>query len=56
MPKIYEYLGIVIMFYSDEHEQIHVHAVYNNNTVKVSFFIKDGKIYRVTYKDVYGKN
>ncbi|MCK5209171.1 MAG: DUF4160 domain-containing protein, partial [Cyclobacteriaceae bacterium] len=31
MPKIYEYLGIVIMFYSDEHEPTHVHAVYNNN-------------------------
>ena len=55
MPKIYEYLGIVIMFYSDEHEPTHVHAVYNNNIVKVSFFIKDGKIYRVTYKDLYGK-
>lgn len=54
MPKIYEYPGIVIIFYSDEHEPIHVHAVYNN-IVKVSFFIKDGKIYRVTYKDVYGK-
>ena len=55
MPKIFEYLGIVIMFYSDEHEPIHVHAVYNNSIVKVSFFIKDGKIYRVTYKDVYGE-
>lgn len=55
MPKIYEYLGIIILFYSDEHEPIHVHAEYNGNIVKVSFFIRDGKIYRVTYIVVAGK-
>jgi len=26
MPKIYDYLGIVFLFYSNEHEPIHVHA------------------------------
>jgi len=26
MPKIFEYLGIVLLFYSKEHEPIHVHA------------------------------
>jgi hypothetical protein len=55
MPKIYEYLGIVISFFSDEHEPIHVHAEYNGNVVKVSFFIKDGKIYRTTYSEITGK-
>lgn len=49
MPTIYEYLGIVIRFYSNEHEPIHVHAIYGKNVVKVSFFIKDGKIYRTTF-------
>ena len=28
MPKIFEYLGIIIMFYSNEHEPIHVHGKY----------------------------
>jgi len=55
MPKIFEYLGIIIHFYSDEHEPIHVHATYNENIVKVSFFLRDGKIYRVTYTEIYGK-
>ena len=55
MPKIFEYLGIVILFYSDEHEPIHVHAVYNGSVIKVSFFIRDGKIYRVTYVTITGK-
>ena len=26
MPKIFEYLGIIIMFYSNEHEPIPVHG------------------------------
>ena len=26
MPKLYEYLGIVVYFYSNEHEPIHVHG------------------------------
>jgi hypothetical protein len=55
MPKIFEYLGIIIRFYSDEHEPIHVHATYNENIVKVSFFLRDGKTYRVTYSVVFGK-
>jgi hypothetical protein len=29
MPTIYEYLGILIFFYSNEHESIHVHGKYN---------------------------
>lgn len=26
MPKIFEYLGILIFFYSNEHEPVHVHG------------------------------
>lgn len=26
MPKIYEYLGFILYFYSNEHEPIHVHV------------------------------
>ncbi len=28
MPKIYEYFGLVILFYSNEHEPVHVHCKY----------------------------
>jgi hypothetical protein len=55
MPKLFEYLGIIIRFYSDEHEPIHIHATYNENIIKVSFFLRDGKIYRVTYSVIVGK-
>jgi len=54
MPIIYEYLGIIIRFYSNEHEPIHVHAIYDGNIIKVEFLIKDGKIYRTNYNVVKG--
>jgi len=55
MPILFEYFGIVVFFYSNEHEPVHVHARYNNAEIKVSFFVKAGKIYRTTYTVVYGK-
>ncbi|MCX6249230.1 MAG: DUF4160 domain-containing protein [Bacteroidetes bacterium] len=53
MPKIFEYLGILIFFYSNEHEPIHVHGKYNGFESKAEFYIVDGKIdYFVLHKDV----
>ena len=55
MPKIFEYLGIIIMFYSNEHEPIHVHGKYQGCESKAEFIIVDGKIIEVIIKDVKGK-
>jgi len=38
MPKIYEYLGILIFFYSNEHEPIPVHAKYDEFESKAEFY------------------
>ena len=54
MPTIYEYLGIIIQFYSREHEPIHIHAVYNGNVVKVTLHVRDGVVYRTTYANHAG--
>jgi hypothetical protein len=35
MPKLYEYLGIIIFFYSNEHEPIHVHGRYGDCESKI---------------------
>jgi len=55
MPKIFEYLGIVIMFYSNEHEPIHVHGKYQSLESKAEFIIIEGKIVDIKIKDVKGK-
>ena len=55
MPKIYEYFGIVIMFYSNEHEPIHVHGKHQGMESKAEFTIIDGKVIEITIKNVKGR-
>jgi hypothetical protein len=52
MPKIFEYLGIVIFFYSHEHEPIHVHARYEDRESKAEFILEEGKVVKVIVKVV----
>lgn len=35
MPKLYEYFGLIILFYSNEHEPIHVHGKYQDQESKM---------------------
>ena len=55
MPRIYEYLGILIFFYSNEHEPIHVHGQYNKMESKAEFYIENGKIEEIIIKNVKNK-
>ena|ERR1700756_2938735 len=55
MPKIFEYLGIVLFFYSNEHEPIHVHAKYDSFESKAEFYIINGKITEIKIKLVQGR-
>jgi hypothetical protein len=55
MPKLYEYMGIVIKFYSHDHDPIHVHARYGNNEMRVELFEENGLIYDMEYTAVKGK-
>jgi hypothetical protein len=54
MPKIFEYLGVLIFFYSNEHEPIHVHGKYEGFESKAEFYIVDGKIVEIKIKMVKG--
>ncbi len=55
MPKLYEYLGIVIFFWSDEHEPIHVHGRYQGAEIKAEFIVENGEITKINFKNVPGK-
>jgi len=54
MPKIFEYLGILIFFYSNEHEPIHVHGKHDRFESKAEFYIVDGKIVEIKIKAIKG--
>lgn len=56
MPKIYEYFGIYLLFYSNDHEPIHVHAITKDKReMKVVFYVKKSKITKIVYKEIKGK-
>ncbi len=44
MPKIYEYMGIVLFFYSNEHEPIHIHGKYDGKESKAEIYFFAGRI------------
>lgn len=44
MPKIYIYLGVIILFYSNEHEPVHVHGKYQGMESKAELIINEGKV------------
>lgn len=55
MPKLYEYFGLVILFYSQEHEPIHVHCKYQGKESKAEIIFFDGKFVKVRISSVIGK-
>jgi len=54
MPKIFEYLGILIFFYSNEHEPIHVHAKKGEFESKAEFYIVNGEISEIKITNIKG--
>jgi hypothetical protein len=55
MPKLYEYFGLIILFYSNEHEPIHVHCKYQGTESKAEIIYVNGKFSEVIIKKVPGK-
>jgi len=55
MPKLYEYFGLIILFYSNEHEPIHVHCKYQGKESRAEIIYKDGKFVEVIISEVLGK-
>ncbi|MDQ7074648.1 MAG: DUF4160 domain-containing protein [Gammaproteobacteria bacterium] len=50
MPKIYEYLGLILFFYSNEHEPIHIHAKYQGMESKAEIHMRDGLVQKIVIK------
>lgn len=55
MPKLYEYFGLIVLFYSSEHEPIHVHCKYQEKESKAEIIYENGKFVEVKIKTVAGK-
>lgn len=55
MPKLYEYFGLIVLFYSNEHEPIHVHGKYQDTESKAEFILDNGQIVEIRYASVRGR-
>jgi len=55
MPKLYEYFGLIFLFYSQEHEPIHVHGKYQDKESKAEIIYENGKFKEILIKKVPGK-
>lgn len=55
MPKLYEYFGLVVLFYSNEHDPVHVHGLYQGRECRADFTIVDGKVVEVEFLSVKGR-
>jgi len=56
MPKLYEYMGLMIMFYSREHEPVHVHCKYQDTESKAEIMFEKGKFVGIEIKEIPGKD
>ncbi len=52
MPKLYEYFGIVVMFYSNEHEPVHVHGKSQGRECRADEIVAKWIDYFVMHKSV----
>ena len=55
MPKLFEYFGLIVLFYSNEHEPIHVHGLYRGRESRAELILRDGKVVRIRFVDVRGR-
>jgi hypothetical protein len=55
MPKLYEYFGLIVLFYSNEHEPVHVHGLYQSAECRAELVVKDGAVVEVRFSNVEGR-
>lgn len=55
MPKLYEYFGLVVMFYANEHEPVHVHGKFADKESKAVIWIEGNDIIMIEFVAVKGR-
>ena len=55
MPKLYEYFGLTVLFYSNEHEPVHVHGLFQGAESRATLIIENGKVVSIQFANVKGR-
>jgi len=55
MPELYEYFGLIVMFYANEHEPVHVHGKCQGRESRAELVVLNGVVAEVRYGLVAGR-
>lgn len=55
MPKLYEYFGLIVMFYANEHEPVHVHGKCQGREARAELAVVNGSVVDVRYGPTPGR-
>ena len=55
MPKLYDYFGLIVMFYANEHEPVHVHGKCQGREARAELVVVDGVVTEVRYGNAAGR-
>ena len=55
VPKLYEYFGLIVMFYSNEHEPVHVHGKSRGRECRAEIIVIDGRVKEIRYEPAAGR-
>lgn len=55
MPKLYEYFGLIVMFYANEHEPVHVHGKCQGRESRAELIVLGGVVTDIRYGVVAGR-
>ncbi|MEI6082480.1 MAG: DUF4160 domain-containing protein [Verrucomicrobiota bacterium] len=49
MPKLYEYFGLTILFYANEHDPVHVHGKCQGRECRAELILVEGQVTEIRY-------
>ncbi|MCX8085616.1 MAG: DUF4160 domain-containing protein [Rhodocyclaceae bacterium] len=55
MPKLYEYFGLVVLFYANEHEPVHVHGKCQGREARAELIVVNGRVTEIRYSATAGR-
>ena len=55
MPKLYEYFGLTVMFYANEHEPVHVHGKSQGRESRAEIIVLNGAVTEIRYASMAGR-
>ena len=54
MPKLYEYFGLIFLFYSDDHDPMHLHVQHGDREGIIMLILVEGRLVELRWRTKRG--